>query len=68
MMLIAYDMLANVDAYHRVVRLLADKMGFSYVPKSEFLLKREEAFRRELFVNWGELGKMLAPKKKKREA
>lgn len=67
MMLITYDMLANVDAYHRVVRLLADKMGFSYVPKSEFLLKREEAFRRELFVNWNELGKMLAPKKKKRE-
>lgn len=66
MMLITYDMLANVDAYHRVVRLLADKMGFAYVPKSEFLLKREEAFRRELFVNWNELGKMLAPKKKKK--
>lgn len=65
MMLLTYDMLANADAYYQTSRLLADKIGVPYVPKSKFLLGREEEFRRELFVNWNELGQMPAPKKKR---
>ena len=65
MVLLTYDMLANAAAYYQTVRLLADKMGVAYVPKSKFLLEREKEFRRELFVNWNELGQMPAPKKKR---
>lgn len=61
---ITYDMLADADSYHQTVRLLAAKMGVDYIPKNKYLLEKESDFRRELFVNWNELGRMPAPKKR----
>ena len=52
---ITYEQIKDTKSFNNIAELIYKKVGLPYIPKTDQERSTEDALRRELLVDWGEL-------------
>ena len=57
-----HEQISDASRYPSTMRLIAQKLGISYIDKTKRLVDKETELRRRLFIDWTSLGLPSAPR------